>query len=173
MSRTDSLHYKLCCKGATYLHSQQGGETATFNNYKGEEVTYLKQPYKFVAVELVTGVGELPDIWGTTGFDSVMVEVKTSRADFLADGIKWARREENQRKLGNYRYYLCPVGVIAKEELPEGWGLLYWDGKKITKEVQAQKFNVSNEGELKLLSSILSREVGKSKIFNYRKTDNN
>lgn len=171
MSKTDSLHYELCRKGATYLQSKQGGETATFKNYD-REVTYIKQPYKYVAVELVTGAGELPDIWGTTGFDSVMVEVKTSHADFLADGCKWARSDENQKKLGNYRYYLCPVGVISEEELPEGWGLLYWDGKKIVKVVQSQKFDVSNEGELMLLSSILNREVGRKKIFNYRKVGN-
>ena len=172
MSKTDSLHYKLCCKCATYLRSYEGGEKITYEKYDGTEGFYIQQPYKFIAVELVTGAGELPDVWGMTGFDSVMVEVKISHNDFLADQKKRSRREENKYKIGNYRYYLCPAGVISKDELPEGWGLLEWDGKHINKVVQAKKFDVFNKSELMLLSSILSREVGRSKIFNYRKTKN-
>ena len=28
--------------------------------------------------------------------------------------------------MGLYRYYVCPSGVIKPEELPEGWGLIWF-----------------------------------------------
>jgi len=173
MSKTDSLHYQLCCKGASYLHGPKGGETKVYE-LDGEQHTYQQQAYKYVAVELVTGAAELPDIWGFNGWDSVLVEVKTTHADFLADQKKWIRQKENNKyHLGNYKYYLCPDGVIKKEELPDGWGLLIYDGKTIRKEVQSKYFETYNTSELMLLASILAREVGRSKIFNYRKSENN
>ncbi len=170
MSKTDSLHYKLCCKGASFLHSPKGGEVITVDN-NGHQFTYMQQAYKYIAVELVQGSGELPDVWGFNGWDSVLVEVKTSHSDFIADQKKWARSENNERKIGNYRYYLCPAGVISAGELPDRWGLLEWDGKAISKTIPAQRFEVKNRGELLLLASILRREVGPSKVFNYRKKE--
>lgn len=174
MSKTDSLHYQLCCKGATFLHDpKKGGEIKTYyDDYLQKDCHYMQQAYKYVAVELVTGTAELPDIWGFNGWDSVLVEVKTSHSDFLADQKKWVRKEERKKyQLGNYRYYLCPDGIIKESELPDGWGLLYYDGKTIRKVIQSKYFDVYNTSELTLLASILAREVGRSKIFNYRKVE--
>lgn len=39
-------------------------------------------------------------------------------------------KTEDKNRVGNYRYYLCPTGVIKEEELPENWGLLVWDGRR-------------------------------------------
>lgn len=75
--------------------------------------------------------GERADAWGYRwGFDggSVLVEVKVSRSDFLADAKKPHRNGE-KIGMGLYRYYLCPEGIIQPEELPEGWGLL-WVNKR-------------------------------------------
>lgn len=72
--------------------------------------------------------GEIPDAIGfrQAGFTphdgSVVVEVKVSRSDFLADKKKPHRV---QGGLGNWRYYMCPEGMIQPDELPEGWGLLW------------------------------------------------
>jgi hypothetical protein len=55
---------------------------------------------------------------------SVVVEVKTSRSDFLAD-FKKPHRSGDTVGIGMYRYYMCPEGVIRPDELPERWGLLY------------------------------------------------
>ena len=69
----------------------------------------------------------LPDC-GSTSYSltnstvSVVVEVKTSRSDFLADRKKAHRVEGG---MGTYRYFLCPTDVIRVDELPQGWGLLY------------------------------------------------
>lgn len=76
--------------------------------------------------------GEIPDAIGfrQKGYDygdgSVVVEVKVTRSDFLADRKKPHRIEGG---LGNWRYFMCPEGLIRPEELPEGWGLL-WVNKR-------------------------------------------
>ena len=50
-------------------------------------------------------------------------EVKVSRADFLADLAKPEKRLA-YAALAEAVYYCCPEGLICKEELPEGFGLL-------------------------------------------------
>lgn len=71
--------------------------------------------------------GEMPDAIGFRrkgdGDDgSVVVEVKVSRADFLADAKKPHRHGGG---LGTWRYFMCPEGLISADELPERWGLLW------------------------------------------------
>lgn len=69
--------------------------------------------------------GEIPDAIGFRSTEpnpgSVVVEVKTSRSDFLADSRKPHRVNGG---VGNWRYYLAPEGVIPLSDLPERWGLL-------------------------------------------------
>ena len=159
MSKTDSLHYQLCCIGAKFLKSRKSAEPWECAN-------------KYVAVELVTLTAENPDIWATNGYHTTLVEVKTSHADFLADQKKWVRSEEAQKAdlcLGNFRYYLCPKGVISEDELPEKWGLLENDGKTITKVKRATYQKSSTDAELLVLTSIMRRCGIKQQIFNFRK----
>ncbi|MGO4801166.1 adenylosuccinate synthase [Pseudomonas sp. W22_MBD1_FP4] len=75
--------------------------------------------------------GEMPD---TIGFraasnltETVLVEVKVSRSDFLADARKPHRADG--AGMGLYRYYMCPEGLIQPEEVPARWGLL-WVGAR-------------------------------------------
>lgn len=49
-------------------------------------------------------------------------EIKVSRSDFLNDN-KW----HLYLKYCNVFYFVCPSGMIKKEELPENVGLLYYD----------------------------------------------
>lgn len=68
--------------------------------------------------------GEVPDAIGfRAGWrdGSVVVEVKTSRADFLADKAKPHRQAGG---MGTWRYYMAPEGIIAPDDLPPRWGLL-------------------------------------------------
>ncbi len=159
MSKTDSLHYQLCCIGAKFLKSRKSAEPWECAN-------------KYVAVELVTLTAENPDIWATNGYHTTLVEVKTSHADFLADQKKWVRSEEAQKAdmcLGNFRYYLCPKGLISEDELPDKWGLLEFDGKTITKVKRATYQKSSTDSELLVLTSIMRRCGIKHQIFNFRK----
>lgn len=72
--------------------------------------------------------GEIPDAIGfrSAGYldGSIVVEVKTSRADFLAD-LRKPHRAKAARGLGRWRYYLCPAELIQPGELPARWGLLW------------------------------------------------
>jgi hypothetical protein len=113
---------------------------------------------------------ELTDVWGTTGDCTVLIEVKTSRSDFLADKRKYARSkvaEELNHQIGNYRYYLCPEGVITEADLPDNWGLLVYDGKKIHKARMATKVESSLAMELMHITSVMSR-ILRPQIFNFR-----
>lgn len=74
--------------------------------------------------ELVSIADEIPDVIGFSSWYSVMVECKVSRADFMRDKNKTFRKEE-EKGMGDYRFYACPTGLIKKEELPEKWGLIY------------------------------------------------
>lgn len=72
--------------------------------------------------------GEVPDAIGWRPYGhrlcgSVVVEVKVSRADFLADACK-PHRVEASIGMGAYRYYMAPEGVIGLDELPARWGLV-------------------------------------------------
>lgn len=73
--------------------------------------------------------GEAPDNVGWRDGLSVMIECKTSRSDFLADQKKRFRVAD--KGIGDWRFYLCPEGVIQPDDLPEGWGLLWVVGSKI------------------------------------------
>lgn len=73
--------------------------------------------------------GEYPDVIGFgSGAHSVLIEVKISRSDFLSDKKKLFRANP-QLGMGSQRFYCCPTGLIKREELPDGWGLLYVDEK--------------------------------------------
>lgn len=65
---------------------------------------------------------EHPDVlgWNWKG-DSCLLEAKTSRADFLQDKKKRARKFGG---VGKFRYFILPEGLIDISELPKGWGLI-------------------------------------------------
>ena len=77
-----------------------------------------------VCAELSTRNSETPDVIGWVGgAESVLIECKVSRADFIADAKKHFRRNAD-RGMGDERYIAAPPGMIRPDELPEGWGLL-------------------------------------------------
>ncbi|TBW57497.1 hypothetical protein EZI54_06955 [Marinobacter halodurans] len=118
-----------------------------------------------------TDSGECPDAVGWRSNYSVLIECKASRRDFLADKKKHFRATPG-RGVGNYRFYLCPPGVITIDDLPEGWGLLYAEAGKIKREVAPkgntwghgnnQKFMQprNTEAEITMLVSALRRTRG-------------
>ena len=75
--------------------------------------------------------GEMPDAIGwKQACHSVLVECKVSRSDFLADRDK-PFRSKPALGLGCERFYLTAVGLLRRQELPPGWGLLECDHRKI------------------------------------------
>lgn len=85
----------------------------------------------FAIKELSTYAGEIPDAIGWKGEISIVIECKTSRSDYLADRSKWCRQNP-ARAMGDHRFFLSTPDVIPDyEAMPDGWGLLHWNGKKV------------------------------------------
>lgn len=108
-------HRELCRIGANFLKRSESA------NGHG---------CHFVIVEPAS-YGENPDVFGIRhGTESnyrtgtILIEVKTSRPDFLKDKKK-KHRQKPETGIGKWRYYLCPENLILAEEVPDRWGLLY------------------------------------------------
>jgi len=159
MSSTKSLHYDLCCKAAKWLRQRKNRER-------------MSSGWKYVTVELNVVGAESADVWAFNGEHTVMIEVKTSRNDFLRDKKKFWRQDGSEEyRCGNYRYYLAPEGIIKKEDLPENWGLLEWNGKEISRVIDATLVETNGTSDMRILSSLLRREKFKEGIYNYRGTN--
>lgn len=83
-----------------------------------------------IGVSEISYASEIPDALGYGSYGTVLIECKTSRADFLRDGKKWCRKD-SAKGLGNYRYFMCVEGLIKTDELPEKWGLLWVKNGKV------------------------------------------
>jgi hypothetical protein len=104
--------------------------------------------------------GEMPDAIGwKKACHSVLVECKTSRADFLADRDK-PFRQKPETGVGCERFYLAAKGLIRMEELAPGWGLLEVSGPEIEKAKPSAKNQRTPIGfgyEMNLLLASLRR----------------
>lgn len=127
-------------------------------------VKWLRTQYRcgIVLSEQACCSGETPDVIGwKQRCRSVVVECKISRGDFLADAAKpW--RQNPETALGCERFYMAPAGLIAHDELPDGWGLLEVRNRKIEVSVACNKRRSlrSQEGfmnEMNLLLASLRR----------------
>lgn len=156
----------------------------THNELSALAVKWLKRPNSqgghgclIACAELRSGWnGEIPDaigfrLSGNTP-QSVVVEAKTSRSDFLADKAKPHRIADG---MGNYRYFICPENLIKPDELPDGWGLLWvnarghikamagvaitfrGDYRKTIDALNTFRFEPSKDREMWLLVRLLSR----------------
>jgi len=127
----------------------------------------LRDPF-----QCLSNTGEQPDVIGWKSGVSILIEVKTSRSDFLADAKKPFRQDPSQG-MGDWRFYLCPKGVIEIEDLPEGWGLLWVDGRSVV-EVHGVPTNVylssakpfagNRHVETDMLVSALRRQAMKGRL---------
>jgi len=121
--------------------------------------------YTVVATELSTQANETPDVIGWHGMaESILIECKVSRADFIADKSKNFRQQEGYG-MGDYRYYATPPGLILAGELPEGWGLLEVHDKQINTVKVAVHKTANKINECKMLMSILRRVEISTAVF--------
>jgi len=82
--------------------------------------------------------------------------------------------------MGNYRYYLCPEGLIQPDEVPAGWGLI-WAGKRrsvsvVSGHVLANhfekhhwRFQSDRDAELALMTWLLVKVGDAEKLVRERK----
>lgn len=108
----------------------------------------------------VVGLAEEPDVLAFKRHRSTLVEIKVSRADFLADKRK-AFREQAAAGVGSLRLYAAPTGMILPADLPERWGLLEITPKgKVSLVVEPRSFAVWNrDGETAMLACAYERAV--------------
>lgn len=95
--------------------------------------------FVFTELDCVT-ISEIPDAIGFRDGESILVECKVSRADFLADNRK-RFRQEPETGVGTYRLYLCPERVIMPEDLPGRWGLIWVNTQGKPRQVVGPKGN--------------------------------
>lgn len=124
---------------------------------------WLRRHYRcgIVLSEQSCASGETPDVIGWKGScRSVVIECKISRSDFFADQEKPFRREP-ETGMGCERFYLAPQGLIAKSELPCGWGLLECKGREIIMTArpprQSRRTETGMKWEMNLLLASLRR----------------
>jgi hypothetical protein len=123
-----------------------------------------------MAERVVTACTETPDAiaWGSRG-ESILVEVKVSRADFHADKAKVFRRDEDHG-VGTLRYFAAPAGVLKPEDMPDGWGLLAIHQYQV-RELVAPAIKAANRvNEVAMLVSAIRRLELSATVF-VRHTD--
>ena len=120
-----------------------------------------------VLAELATTYNtETPDAIGfhSSGGASILIECKASRADFLADKNKIFRREE-ERGMGDRRYFLIPANLIKPEEVPDSWGLLEMHDKQVREKKEALFTTANKNAEIVMLVSALRRLELSTAVF--------
>jgi len=107
MAEADKLnaHAKLVDRAARWLRNSR------------KCCLVVTERYAFCSSQIPDAIGWLP-----RGF-SILVECKTSRADFLRDKCKPFVRGAHP-PMGHWRYYFAPLNVVTVDDLPEGWGLI-------------------------------------------------
>jgi hypothetical protein len=125
MDITKITHDDLIQIGVKWLKSQHssGGDSYNKPNH------FYHAGCGVILSEFVSMEQSIPDVIGFNNCCSVVIECKISHADFLADLKKPHRAIANSQQCGNYRYYLTLPNIIKPEEITNGWGLLYYDGK--------------------------------------------
>lgn len=79
------------------------------------------------------------DFWtinanSSAGFKSCAYEIKVSRADFRRDS---ALKQREARLYSDQFYYVTPVGLITKGEVPDWAGLIEYDGAALKTVINA------------------------------------
>ncbi len=118
---------------------------------------WLEKKHPVIVTEMVTGTYEEPDAIGFRMGFSTLIECKTSRSDYYAD------RKKATVRMGDFRYFMTPAGLLAGITITEGWGLLEVHGKLVRKIKEApQVEEKSYRAEQSLLLSCF-RRLGKPK----------
>jgi len=155
-------HAELCLKTAEY---------------------YIKKAHLVLYEYQSFANAEFPDVLVFGERTSILLEIKMSHADFLADAKKdarkkykthwnlsWCKKDQESTRmeyifslvhpelyykeaphLGRFRYFVCEPGVIKIEEVPEGWGLIYYEKNRFKNKKESRKWRNDIHAEKALL----------------------
>lgn len=102
-----------------------------FELVKRAESWLIKNGFKCVIRDpFKAATREHPDVIGWKHGISVVIECKSSLADFRQDAKKPFRKCP-ELGMGQWRLFLAPKGLISLDQLPDKWGLLEATQKKI------------------------------------------
>jgi hypothetical protein len=65
------------------------------------------------------------EVTASARFRATAHEIKVSREDFKNDGLK---KQSRALEFSDRFWYVTPLGLLKKEEIPEWAGLMEWDG---------------------------------------------
>lgn len=144
-------HRELCEKAAKWL--------VTVRNWN-----YRCQ---YAVVEMKCSGREITDVFGLRDSKPVLLEIKVSRQDFLADAKKPHRT--NSDGMGATRYYVCPKEIITKDMISNGWGLIYYSDSGFEVIKESEYFHKRDHAcELLFMMSIIRRFSGNKKVLDFR-----
>ena len=133
-------HFCLLCIGAKWLREEKENPSLQFFN-----------GWRHIHAGPVFHYSERPDIFEFNGIATLCIEVKLSKASFYNDKTKKCMQPTYQNKMGMYRCYLAPKGILTHKSIPEGWGLLEWNEHDNSIEVTipcSKKWNPTEGGHL-------------------------
>lgn len=116
----------------------------------------VRQKCTVITTEIATSASEQPDALGWRWSRSVLVECKISVSDFKADAKK-VFRVNGFMGLGVERYFLTPRDLIPVSDIPVGWGLLEYDGRRVRTIRKSVDHEANVRNEVLILSSLLRR----------------
>jgi len=100
------------------------------------------------------GHKEQPDVYGL-GWQTIMIECKASRNDFLADKRKSFRKPGHG--CGSIRYYCANKGIITENDLPTGWGLIETSGRGLKVTVKPSASFLATNADIAIQKHMLER----------------
>lgn len=100
---------------------------------------FFTMGFRIVCKEMHSRVREVPDIYAVDRTGSVVVEVKSTRKDFLADANKTFRQRPKEG-LGRWRFYASYEGIVNIEDLPPKWGLIWVNEEGVVRIVHGKSF---------------------------------
>lgn len=91
---------------------------------------------------------------GAYVLNSYIIDVCANLKEFRKDSTN---KELAKSNLGQNRYYLTPDGLVQKADLPEGWGLIYYNirtkrCRKVVPATYRSRFDVERQEGLLLRS---------------------
>ena len=163
-ARIKDIIYNILC-GSNLRHEELLKTAAKFIKNKGL-AHFGKSPY---VVCNYNDAMEPIDVFGFGGSCTQVIKVITTHMELNLD-LERAYRKCPKYGVGEFRSYLCPNGLLNKEDIPKNWGLLWCDNKgKIIEILNPQKQEENKAQEAKIIKSLLRRNGINPKIFDYKK----
>lgn len=138
-------HYGLAVQ--SYLNLNNKKNQSGHNNIIYDFIKSRKEMNQFVFedMEIKTSYGvSRPDIYtvqktlNESNIKPTAYEVKHSRSDFLSD-MKKPEKWKSYLEVAEKLYYVCPEGIIKKEDVPNECGLIYQLQDKSFKTIKQAK----------------------------------